>query len=203
MNRRSVMAFAAAALVAASASAAPKAAPRKSDLVVVKAMLFSCPICRETENFDPTIERELRAVGGKLVPAPLPVGSAAKERMYYAIRNMAPEAEKAVRASLYKGTQDAGLPLTDEVQVMVWLQTDLPSAGVDWTKVIEGANSDEAKAAVGRAARLAINATVSDTPTYIFIKNGEVVETVDPPKAQNSTGNLRELVITRIRELSK
>lgn len=201
MNRRALLSLAAASLLTAGAGATHAS---KNELIVVKALLFTCPVCRETEAFDATIEREVRAVGGRFIPAPLPTGSAARERIYYAARDMAPQVEKALRVSLYKGTQDAGLPLADDVQVMVWLQTDLGSQlNVDWTKVIEKANEGEAHAAIGRAARLALSATVSDTPTYIFIKDGDIVETVDPPKAQGGTGALREMVLSRIRALSK
>lgn len=138
-----------------------------------------------------------------MVHAPLPLELAARERMYYALRDMYPAWEARVRAALYAGTQDAGVSLNDAVQVMVWLQTTLPlQSGIDWAAVVEAAEAAPARQAAARAARLAVSAPVSDTPAYVLLRGSDVLDVFDPPRVNGSLGALREAVIEGVRKHS-
>src|SRR5690606_24955178 len=96
---------------------------------VVKFLNFSCGACRASESLDAPIRALTEQAGGRFVSAPLPRGrNDYRERFYYALRDLGPQMEVQVRASLYKGDQDLNYPLSDVAQTMNWLQTDLPGA---------------------------------------------------------------------------
>lgn len=166
MIRRLALALLGAAL-AVSARAEP--------ISIVKVLSFGCPVCRASEQLDPDIVRAVRMGGGKFVYAPMPSDPANlnRELAYYSARDLGAEAQ--ARASLYKGSQDYGLPFSDPVQVVVWLQDD---AGIDGSRLSAGITGDAARQALGRAVRLAAKAGVQRLPAYILLRDGDVLSVV-------------------------
>ena len=170
---------------------------------VVKILSFSCSFCRDSEVHDGAIARAAAERGGRFVWAPVPTHPedrfAAKERVYYAARDMNARLGQAVKQSLYKGTQDQGQVLFDYMPIYAWLVGDIPQHARELDTLIEKARGPESHAALQRAIRLAVNAGVDAVPAYVLLRGGRVVETIDRnhPRAPTLSA-LRELVIESI-----
>lgn len=183
------------ALVATAAHATP--------VDVVKIMNFSCPVCRASESLDTSIRDAVGATGGHFVPAPVPSDDStggARERVYYAARDLQPDAESAVRTSLFKGSQDMQMAFTDVPQAVAWLQDDIgATVSLNWAQLSINADGDPANASLARAARLAVSSGAQAFPTYILLRQGTVVGVLDPDSIPNkSLLNLRDAVVTAI-----
>lgn len=191
-----------------SVSSVVHAQDRSATVDVVKILSFSCSVCLSSESQDRPISAAVRAQGGRFVSAPVPTHPEDKigprERVYYAARDMNSQLGDAVKASLYKGSQEQELPLYDFVQVYAWLSRDLPEQEAFFTPLFERAKKAQSQESLARALRLAIGSGVDALPTYLFIQNGRVVASLDPkhPQATSMTA-LRELVIAKIEELNK
>ena len=173
---------------------------------VVKIINFSCSVCRASETLDNSIRQTVAATGGHFVPAPMPPDeSTARERVYYAARDMGgPDSEPIIRASLFKGAQDMQMSLTDVPQTVAWLQDDIGSrVNLNWSQLQEAANGSAAQASLGKAARLVVSSGAQALPTYILLKQGAIVGTLDPDSIPNkSLLNLREAVVTAVEKAS-
>ncbi|MBC8737249.1 hypothetical protein F6X40_10560 [Paraburkholderia sp. UCT31] len=177
-----------------------------SPVDVVKIVNFSCPVCRASEFQNGVIKDAVEATGGRYVVAPIPEqdGTGAREEVYYASRSQGVPIADAVKESLFRGAQDMGQPFSDLTQVMVWLQGDLkPELHVDWQKLTTEAGADAAKASVGKAAQMTLDAGASQLPTYLILKNGVVVTSLDPNTVnKTSMAALRAAVIDAVNKAS-
>lgn len=206
-TRRLILGAAVAASLA-SVSSVVSAQERSTTVDVVKILSFSCSVCLASEAQDRPIAAAARAQGGRFVSAPVPTHPEDKigprERVYYAARDINSQLGDAVKASMYKGSQEQGLPLYDFVQVYAWLSRDLPEQEAFFTTLFERAKQPQSQEALARALRLALGSGVEALPTYLLIQNGRVVATFDPkhPQASSLTA-LRELVTEKIEELNK
>ena len=174
---------------------------------VVKIMSLTCPVCRAAEAHDPAIERAVQDYGGRFVFAPLPTeaenATGAKERVYYAARDIDASTASAVKYSLYKGAQDMGIQLTDYMQIYTWLSQDAPQLESKFEPLFEKAQGDAASNALKRAVRLASQAGVGALPAYVILVDGQVTASLDPQAVPgNSLLTLRDEVIARVRKLS-
>lgn len=163
------------ALVAVAASAA--SAGVASPVSIVKVLSFGCPVCRASETHDSDLKLAARLQGGKFAYAAMPPSreEVARELAYYAARDLGYEAQ--ARQSLYKGSQDRGLPLSDPIQASVWLQDDI---GIDGSTLTQGITGAKAREALDRALGLAAQGGVQRLPTYLLVRDGVVVATVAP-----------------------
>jgi protein-disulfide isomerase len=185
-------------LVAAVLVLAPVFA--SAEVSVVKIINFTCPYCRSSEALDPPLKQAAEATGGRFVYATIPTedpDDSARELVYYAARHVIPEHEPFVRASLYKGAQDLGYPLATAAQTVEWLATDLARLNIDWTKVLQASGEKAALDAYQRALRLTVRSGAQVLPTYVLVKDGEVLRTLDVEAAGNYA-SLREAVLTAI-----
>lgn len=206
MNRRNlVLALGAATLplsVPAWAQAQPSAPLVRRSVDVVKVMSFACSFCLAAEAQDTAIEAASAATGGKFVRAPIPETAVApgnREKTYYAARDLSPLFGERVKASLYRGTQDAQVQLAAFAQLYYWLLQDMPEEEANIARAIENAQKGEAAAALERAVRLTISAGVELLPTYVLVSNGQIVASMDTSTTGAKTMSaLREAVITRI-----
>lgn len=131
---------------------------------------------------DPDISRAVRSGGGKFAYAAMPgdANNLNRELAYYAARDLG--SEEAARLSLYKGSQDYGLAFSDPVQVVVWLQDD---AGIDGSRLGAALSGEPARAALGRAVRLAAKAGVQKFPAYLVLREGQIVSVVSAEGASS------------------
>lgn len=199
--RRNLIALSSFPLLASLAMAAPS-------VDVVKIMSFSCSVCLASEAQDKLIYDAVVSQGGQFVWAPVPTREedklGAKERVYYASRDVDRRFSERVRASMYKGEQEQGLPLFDFMQVYSWITRDLAEDEKYFDVLFEKAQGNSSREALGRAARLAVNAGSQALPSYVVLRGGELVTVLDPTSVNNSNLTaLRELVISRVTELNK
>lgn len=169
---------------------------------VVKFIDFGCSVCRESELLDPPVRAEVERSGGRFVVAPLPRGrNNARERFYYALRELGPDLEVRVRMSMYRGAQDLGYPLADVPQTLDWLQSELTSDPIDWPRMIEAVEGPEPHAAVDRAVALAVRGGVQVVPAYALVRGSRVITTLDPKSVPNGElSALREAVLNALRQ---
>lgn len=170
---------------------------------VVKFINFSCSVCRASELLDAPIRAAVTQRGGRFVVAPLPPGlEEARERFYYALRDLGPEIEAEVRMSLYRGAQDLNYPLSDVAQTLDWLRSDMPSAeSIDWIRVLEDVNGFKAGAAVERAVDLAIRAGVQIVPVYVLVQGNRILATIDTTSVPGGQlSGLREAVLQALQQ---
>jgi len=207
MLRRLFLKSALTASIACGAMSTAFAADTAPRVDVVKIMSLTCPVCRAAETHDPAIERVVVAGGGRFVYAPLPTepenASGAKERIYYASRELDANTAAAVKYSLYKGAQDMGIQLTDYMKAYTWLSQDVPQLEPKFNQLFEKAQGDAALNSLKRAVKLASQAGVSSLPGYVILVDGEVTALLDPQSVPgNSLLTLRDEVIARVRKLS-
>jgi protein-disulfide isomerase len=171
---------------------------------VVKFVSVDCSVCRASENLDAPIRSAVEGQGGRFIVAPLPRGNnEARERFYYALRELGPEIETQVRRSLYRGAQDLGYPLSDAPQTLDWLQNDLASSAIDWKRFLDAVNGGETAAAVERAVQLAVRAGLQVVPAYVLVQNNKILTTLDPKSVQGGElPALREAVLEALRNLN-
>jgi len=180
----------------------------KSPVNVVKILSFSCSFCRDSEVHDTAISRVVQEYGGRFVSAPVPTHPedfvGAKERVYYAARDIDARLGEAVKQSLYKGTQDQGQLLFDYMPLYAWLSGDIPQFDSKMTELFEKAKASAAQGAMQRAVRLAVSAGVDAVPNYLLLRDGQVIAGYDRVHPQAPTlSALRELVIEAVRRESK
>lgn len=150
---------------------------------------------------DEPIRSAAEATGGKMVYAALPAdenSDASREKVYYAVRSLLPDKEPLVRQSLYKGAQDLGYPLASAEQTIDWLSTDLATIKYDWTFVTAAVDSQAIQEAYARAVRLTLKSGAQVLPTYVVVKDGDLIRTLDVDSAGGSYGALREAVLSAI-----
>jgi hypothetical protein len=191
-------------LALAAVALAPLAA--SAEVSVVKVINFSCQYCRASEAMDAPIRRAVEASGGRMVYATMPAdetSDGSRELVYYAIRAAMPDKEPQIRASLYKGAQELGYPLATAQQTVEWLTTDLTDLKTDWTLYLQANTNPSAKAAFDRAIRLTLKAGVQVLPSYVIVKNGELVRTLDVDSAGGSYSALREAVVGAIEKANQ
>ena len=147
---------------------------------VVKLISFDCPVCLASESLDEPLRQATRAGGGQFVIAPLPrVSSNARERFYYAVRDLQPDLEARARASLFRGAQELGYPLSDDTETLDWLRQDLGEEAADWIRITTAASAATATDPITRSLRLVVKSGAQLTPTYILIRNGAVLASFD------------------------
>lgn len=178
---------------------------RAAEVNVVKALLFTCPVCRTAESLDASIDAEARRLGGSLVHAPLPVKGDFSAYAYYALRGQGAKTASEVRLALYKGSQDRGLTFSSRLDVDVWLQSDLAESSLNLDALRGEVEDPAVTQAVARAYRLGIAAGVNHTPTYIVLRNNQIFASIDPTSVtpQNSLTAVRDAVVAKLREAAK
>lgn len=172
-----------------------------AEVSLVKIVNFSCQYCKASEAMDAPIRRAIEAAGGKMVYATMPADESSdgsRELVYYAARALMPANEPLIRASLYKGAQDLGYPLMTVGQTSEWLATDLAEMKYDWNLVTQAAAAPAAREAYQRAVRLTLKAGVQVLPSYVIVKDGTLVRTLDVDSAGGSYSALREAVVSAI-----
>ena len=174
---------------------------------VVKIMGFTCSFCLSAEAQNKAIARAAIESGGRFVRAPIPVTAAdtgAREKLYYAARDMDPALGEAVKQSLYRGLQETEVPLNDLLQLYYWLLQDIPEHESKFNLLFERAQGVEAAEALKRAERLVVNSGAQFLPTYVLLTGGKIRAALDTRTSPNpALTSLRDAVISNVESLSK
>lgn len=149
---------------------------------------------------DEAIRTEVERRGGRFVPAPVPtvVGeTGAKERVYYASREISPALANRIKESLYRASREMQIVLPDFNATHVWLQSDLSAADQQHLpRLFQLAQEAPSLAALHRAVNLAKLAGAETLPCYIVMEAGTIVRALDPTHVrENSLTALRQAVI--------
>lgn len=172
---------------------------------VVKVMNFTCSFCLAAENTDNSIEAAVAETGGKFVRAPVPLDekeSGAKERVYYAARDMSPQFAVKVKDSLYRGAQEALVGLSTYLEVYTWMLQDLPKEEASFNELFKRAQDPSTKNALDRALALIAKAGIEQVPSYVLLKNG-VIDSVFDVRAGESPAVVRQNLIQKIQQIGK
>lgn len=175
---------------------------------VVKILSFSCSVCYSTEGTDLIIAKKVASYGGKYVKAPitsLQTDDGSMAKTYYAARKFPGNLASKVNDSFFKASQVMGLQLLDSPQVFAWLQQDLYQDldEKSLNALMTSAGSAEATASFVRALHIAKAAGVNAIPSYVIMKDGEVVTSVDPSVAPGGPSALRDALFKKLEELNK
>ena len=190
--------FAAIVLLALLSPLARAAAP---DLYVVKVMSFDCPACRSALAIDAAVEEAAVQAGAKVVYAPLPrERSSVREQFFYAMQGMG--VTQQVMAALFSGAQGLGYPLMTQSEVLDWLHSSLGGVQIGWGAVLRRVDDGQAQSRVRRAILLAYKAGVTNYPSYVFVRNNQILGVLDIATAGGSLSQLRSAVIAKIEQLS-
>lgn len=173
-------------------------------LHVVEIANFGCPYCYGAERHHDEIARAVEKQGGRFVFAPIAFTSieeGARERAYYAARSQGKSQEEIVRTALFRLSVDQGMPLESGAQVIEALRQVVPPGEVDLSQLAGDMNRKDARRALTKAVRLAIQVEVGPLPAYLLIKNGEVIQRIDRD-AVPSGGRFFKQLIRAIEEHS-
>jgi len=185
-------------LLALLSPLAQASAPR---LYVVKVISFDCPACRAALAIDAAVEDAAAQVGAKVVYAPLPrERSSVREQFFYAMQGMG--ITQKVMSALFSGAQGLGYPLMTQSEVLDWLRSSLGSEQIRWSTVLRRVDDGQAEADVRRAILLAYKAGVTKYPSYVFVRNNNILGVLDIATAGGSLSQLRSAVIAKIQQLS-
>lgn len=204
-SRRLLLACAAAGALGTAwpALAQPRA---QLQLVVVKVLSLGCSVCKASESQDSFIISALSARGGQFVHAPIPPGprQISRELAYYAARAQGARQGAQVLDSLYRGAQEYGYPLADDVQVLDWLRFDLDDA-IDHERMARELRSAPVMAALRRAVRLTVTAGAQALPTYVLLDGSDIVSTFDPTMTgpKPSLTVLRQQIVDAVSSYTK
>jgi hypothetical protein len=199
--RRSFLAALAAVCLAPLIAAAGASAP----VNVVKIISFDCGVCLASDSLDGPIQAAVESHGGRFVTAPLPrVETDARERLYYALRDVSPRVEFKTREALFKGSQELSYPLAELADTLDFLRQEVGEDATDWDRVVTIAQSPSGREPINRAIRLVANSGAQVTPTYVLVREGSVLGTYDVNSVPNTNlSSLREAVLGAIQRVSQ
>lgn len=188
----------------ALSAALPAFAAKRVD--VVKVMSFSCQVCAASEAIDGAVQLETTKVGGRFIPAPLPTrdeDSGYKERFYFAARNVDAGFGERVKKAIYRSVQERGISVDSEANMLSMLQQELPNDVALYDKAFLGAREKASADSVGKAYLLSQQVGATDTPTYIYLVNGELSGSTSAKDVGGSMTQLRQAITDMIKKLSK
>lgn len=181
--------------------ACPYAQAAGAKLYLVKVISFDCAVCRAAQAIDGAVEQAARRAGARVVYAPLPrEHTDIREQFFYAMQGMGLHTK--VLQALFSGTQGLGYPLKTESEVMDWLSSELSADHVDWRVVLRRIDDGEAEEDVKKAIILAYKAGVTRYPTYVFVKNNQILAVIDISTAGGSISQLRAAVVAKLRQIT-
>lgn len=171
---------------------------------VVKIISFDCGVCLASDTLDGPIQAAVEQRGGRFVIAPLPrVETDARERLYYALRDAGPVLEYKTREALFKGSQEMNYPFAELADTLDFLRQEIGEDAVAWDRIVAQAQSPAGREPISRALRLVASSGAQVTPTYVLVREGEVLGTYDVNASPNNNlSSLREAVIAGIQRAS-
>lgn len=174
-----------------------------SGIVVVELINFHCPRCRAvTEHYD-TMQRAAAAhrLALRFAPVAWEGQSAWPDRIYYAARDLFPAAESLVRDALFEGIQREGMSFEELPQVIAYLeQHQLPrraralDASFNLLAVADRAATDITLLSEMKASRLLDMSGASEVPAFVWVRDGEVIDTVVPANAPEPVALVRQVI---------
>ena len=179
-----------------------------SGAVVVEIINFWCPRCRRVNEYYDQLHAVSVAAGSPLRIAPVTWEGQATwpNRVYYAVRDLYPEVEGLLRNMLFDGCQQEGMLFENLAQVMSYLELrQIPRLAqqrhisLDLLAIADRATSAEPAISEFKANRLLNLSGADAVPAFVWVREGEVSETISPADAPEP-GALARLVIRKLAE---
>lgn len=198
MNRRNFIgglgltALSASPLSAWALSTSPGLPASPTGIVVVELANFHCNRCRSVNDHFDRLKTAAVAAGLDLRFAPVAWEGQSlwPDRVYYAVRDLYPEAEDLMRSAMFDGIQREGMRFEDMPQVLSYLERrQVPRlAGELGSKfnlaaVAERAMSDDVLFPEMKAGRLLDMSGADEVPVFSWIQDGNLVKTLSPRDA--------------------
>lgn len=209
ISRRELLVAGSAALlgVAPLSAIAQRKPSKKKRIDVVKIISFGCPLSRASDATDHSLRTFVEDLGGQFVVSPYPVeieaksaqevlSLSSKERVFYASRKKGAVISEKVKSSLFKGSQDMGLPLTTYMDVYTWLNQDIPDYSASFADIFLHAQEPATGESVKKVAYLAQQSGARSLPAYVVIVDGKILPAMGPDDIQGGS-------LTRLRDSVK
>lgn len=213
--RRRLLALALAALLlpleALAGPPSPGLPASPSGMVVVELLNFHCPRCRAVNDYYDTLRQaaEAQGVALRIAPAAWEGQSIWPDKVYYAARDLFPAAESLVRDALFDGIQREGLRFEELPQVLAYLERrQLPSRAKAFDPafsllaIADRAATDIPLFSEMKAGRLLDMSGATEVPVFVWVRDGNVVDTLSPIDAAEP-GALVQRVVRKLSDTFK
>lgn len=193
------------ALAQYSSSPGMRASPK--DIVILELVNFGCSRCRAVNDQYPRLQQVAREQGYDLRFAPVTweQQSLWPDRVYYAFRDLYPEAEHLARSAIFDGIHREGMRFENLEQVLAYFdRRQVPQAalsiyqGFNAAELAERANSEDVLLSEVKAARLLEQAGADEVPVFLWIRGGEIIHAVTPAEVNGEPRALVQLVLRTI-----
>jgi hypothetical protein len=197
-----------AARAMAQYSTSPGLPASASGIVVVQLANFHCPRCRNVNDHFERLHQAALDAGHDLRFAPVvwEGQSLWPDRVYYATRDLFPQAESLVRDAMFDGLQREGMLFESITQVIAYLERrQIPEKALkvnpqfSLAAVAERAGTDDTMMSEAKAGRLANMSGAEEVPVFVWVQDGQVIKTISPRDAAEPIA----LVQLTYRELTK
>lgn len=165
-----------------------------NEVTVVQLVNFMCGNSRQVNvQFDRmAMATKAANVGFRFAPVTWDSQSPWPARIYYTIRNLYPAAEPVIRNALFDGMQARGMAFETMSQVMAHLvnsQIDVEATKLEpqfnLATIAAASTSEDIEVSMLRAARLLILSEAQFVPTFVWLKDGEIIKTLAGEAAPN------------------
>lgn len=176
-------------------------------IVILELVNFGCSRCRAVNDQYSRLQQAARDHGYDLRFAPVAweQQSLWPNRVYYAFRDLYPEAEHLARNTIFEGMHREGLRFENLEQVLSYFdRRRLHQAALEIypsfnaVNLAERANSDDVLFSEVKAARLIEQSGSEEVPVFLWIQDAEVVHAVTPAEANGDPRALVQLVLRTI-----
>lgn len=163
------------------------------ETVVVELANFHCNRCRAVNDHFPRLRRAAEAVGLDLRFAPVAWQGQSlwPDRVYYAIRDLFPQAEGAIRDALFDGIQREGMAFEDLPQTLAYLERRQVAQRAlalapqfNLAQVADRAATDDVLLSEMKAGRLADLSGATEVPVFLWLTDGETKRVLSPRDAK-------------------
>lgn len=184
----------AAALVAPAAFAQGVPSATEGFTVLVDLFNFRCSRCRMVNDHIGRIYKAATEAGLMIRSAPVAWEGQSlwPNRVFYAVRDLFPEAAQAVRDLLFDGIHREGQLFEELAQVLAYMERNKLDealtrkvAGFSLVEVADKAASDEPLLSEIKAARLVQMSGATEVPVFVWLSEGQIVKTITPAQASD------------------
>lgn len=193
------------ALAQYSRSPGMQASPNNT--VILELANFNCSRCRAVNDQYQRMHQAAREHGYDMRFAPVvweqqPLWP---DRVYYAFRDLYPEAESLARNALFDGIHREGMRFENLEQVLAYFERrQVPQAALsvypnfNAAQLAERANSEDVLFSEIKASRLIEQSGAEEVPVFMWVRDGEVIHAITPAEANGDARALVQLVLRTI-----
>lgn len=199
------------ALAQSRYGASPGQTPSPSNVVLLELINFHCTRCRAVNDSVERLHTAAAEVGidFRVAPVAWDRQSLWPVRVYYATRDIFPNAEGMIRTALFDGIQREGLAFENLEQTVAYLERRLiPKRGqalysnFSLVPIAERAVTESVLLSDAKAGRLLELSGAQEVPVFLWIKGGDIAHMISPQDASDP-GSLVRLVLQTLAQVKK